>query len=335
MRVVAVGECTIDRYLDAGVEHVGGISLNFAINASRVGAEQVGLVSCTGNDAAAEAVRRRLAAVAIDTTHLHSMPGRTASQKIRIAAEGERVFPPDGYDAGVLVSFELRQADFDYLRGADVIAVPLFRQIAHLFTPILRQRDLGTMRVVDLLDGADLGAMQDFDSIEDFSASQGSGALPRLAADAGVNAVPSLDAASGACDDGQGDEDGHHNPDHRPLHHLERIGPLLDPFDVLFISGDEETVECLLPWSRRTRSVLVVTHGAKGSSALVNGVRHVAPAEFVPVRERIDTTGCGDAFQAAFTVDYFRNRDVQSALREGARRAAVVIRHLGATSDEM
>src|SRR5215216_4499104 len=124
MRVAAVGECTIDRYLDAGVERVGGISLNFAVNARRAGAEQVGLVSCTGSDAGAAHVRSRLAAAGIDATRLGSLPGRTASQEIRLLAGGERMFPPGGYDPGVLADFRLQQTDLDYLREADIIAVP-------------------------------------------------------------------------------------------------------------------------------------------------------------------------------------------------------------------
>jgi sugar/nucleoside kinase (ribokinase family) len=323
MRVVAVGECTIDRYLDAGVEHVGGISLNFAVNASRAGAQQVGLVSCTGTDAAAEAVRRRLAAAGIDASHLHALPGRTASQNIRLADGGERIFPPGGYDAGVLSSYRLQPPDIDFLRGADVVAVPCFRQIAHLFMPILRQGDLGTLRVADLLDGAELDAIQDSDAVQDSHGLASVASAPALTQDPNRRPVAVPDESNR-----------HSSTDARTAHNLEGIVPLLDAFDVLFISGNDEAAERLLPWSRRTRSVLVVTHGAGGSSALVNGVRHVAPAEAVPLHERIDTTGCGDAFQAAFTVDYFRNRNVRSALREGARRAAVVIRHLGATSDE-
>jgi sugar/nucleoside kinase (ribokinase family) len=79
MRVVAVGECTIDRYPALGAERVGGISLNFAVNARREGAERVSLVSATGTDAGAAAVRRKLAAEGIDASHLHVISGPTAS----------------------------------------------------------------------------------------------------------------------------------------------------------------------------------------------------------------------------------------------------------------
>lgn len=273
MRVVAVGECTIDRYPAFGAERVGGISLNFAVNARREGAEHVSLVSCTGTDVAAAAVRRKLAAEGIDGSHLHALSGATASQVIDMGVGGERVFPAGGYAPGVLTDFRLTAADEALLRTADIIAVPVFRELAHLSDAVMHARGVTGMRVADLLDGADLGP--DWAGIE----------------------------------------------------------PLLGVFELLFVSGGPATVERLLPLARDTRSLIVVTHGAAGSSALTQGGRFEWPAEPVPPDECVDTTGCGDAFQAAFTVEYARRRDVRAALRAGAERAAIVIRHLGATAD--
>lgn len=273
MRIVAVGECTIDRYPALGAERVGGISLNFAVNAKREGAELVSLVSGTGRDAGAAAVRQKLAAEGIDATHLHLLSGATASQAISIVAGGERVFPPGGYVPGCLAELHLNAADHALLRQADVVAVPVFRELSHLSDVVIHARGITGMRVADLLNGADLGP--DFNGIE----------------------------------------------------------ALLGVFELLFVSGSEATVERLLPLSRDTRSLIIVTHGAAGSSALVNGVRIACAADPLPASECVDTTGCGDAFQAAFTVEYVRSRDVRAAMRAGARRAAVVIRHVGATSD--
>lgn len=274
MRIAAVGECTIDRYPDLGLTRVGGISLNFAVHARASGAEQVSLVSCTGDDAGAEMVRATLAAAGVDAARVRQRHGHTASQVIELAAGGERIFPPGGYDAGVLADVRLDDGDLAWLRSVDIIAVPVFKQIMPLVAPVIEHRDVGAMRVADLLDGADLGES------------------------------------------------------------LEGIEALLDRFDVLFVSGDESLAESLLPRSRGARSVIVVTHGARGSSALLHGQHHVAPAELVPLEECVDSTGCGDAYQAAFTVAYARDRDIPAAMRAGARRAAHVIRHLGGVADE-
>lgn len=273
MKIAAVGECTIDRYPELGAERVGGISLNFAVNARHEGADRVVLVSCTGSDVGAAAVREKLIGEGIDTQHLHSLAGATATQEIRIAAGGERVFPPGGYNPGVLADFRLREADLALLRTVDAIAVPIFRPLEHLAEAVLRVPGGHALRAADLLDGADLG------------------------------------------------------PD------LAGLDPLLDAFDLLFVSGDLAMVERLMERSRGSRSVIVVTQGAAGSSALVRGTCTSVRAIPVPPAECWDTTGCGDAFQAAFTVEYLRSRRIEAALCAGARRAALVIRHLGATAD--
>ena len=273
MRVVAVGECTRDRYLDRGIETVGGISLNFAVNSRRCGADSAALVSCTGTDAAAARIRARLQRDGVDTTRLQSRPGVTASQVIHLGPDGERTFPPGGYDPGVLTDFRFAPLDLAFIASFDLVAVPYFRQIEHLFRPAM-DAAAEAKRVVDLLDGSDLGA------------------------------------------------------------DLAGIEPILDRADLVFLSGSEATAERLVARSERARTVIVVTHGASGSTALVAGRRHRAAAVVVPESERIDTTGCGDAFQAGFAIEYFQGGDVSDALAAGATRASQVIRHLGATGDQ-
>jgi len=270
MRIVAVGECTRDRYAAIGVDRVGGISLNFAVHARGCGVHEVALVSCTGSDDWGPEVRATLARAGVDATHVHTREGETASQLIELGVDGERRFPPGGYNPGVLSAFALDPDDLAFIAGHDVVAIPYFRQIAHLFDPAMRAAGPGARRVADLLDGEDLG--------------------PDLA---GIDAV-------------------------------------LDRLDLAFISGGDDTVERLLPRSARTRTLMVVTHGPRGASALVGGRRLFEPATDVPVNERIDTTGCGDAFQAAFTVAWVSGGAIQESLRAGAQRAAGVVRHLGA-----
>ena len=269
--VVAVGECTRDRYLDLGVERAGGISVNFAIMACRAGAAAA-VVSCTGTDDAGEAVRFRLAREEVDATHLHRSTGVTATQAIETRPGGERVFPPGGYDPGVLATFRLEPGDLTFIGRFDILAAPWFAQIEHLFWPAIGAAAPRALRAADLLDGADLG---------------------------------------------------------RDLGGIDRF---LRSLDLVFLSGDDDTVRRLTPVAQRhPDTVVVVTHGAEGSTALAKGRRLSEPAVLIPVAERVDTTGCGDAFQAAFSVAYFARGDLAAALRAGAVAASSVIRHVGAT----
>lgn len=276
MKIAAVGECTRDLYVEGGVSRVGGISLNFAVQARRsLGpAGEVALVSCTGADAAGDAVREALGRAGVDLSYLHTRPGPTAVQRIHLRSGGERHFPDGGYDPGVLSDFCLGPDDLAFIATCDVVVAPCFRQVEHLFHPAMHAARPGARRVADLLDGADLGA------------------------------------------------------------DLAGIDALLGLLELAFISGDDQTVSCLLPRSRLAGTLIVVTHGADGSSALVDGHRVSVPAVPVPVGERVDTTGCGDAFQAAFTVEYLTHGDAVAALHAGSEAAAAVIRHLGAIAAE-
>jgi fructoselysine 6-kinase len=110
----------------------------------------------------------------------------------------------------------------------------------------------------------------------------------------------------------------------------DRLTSLLENLDLAFISGGETTVDALLPLSRRINGLIVVTLGADGSVALVDGTPLFQPAQLV--RFPFDSTGCGDAFQAAFTVTHFRSGSVEQALRRGAAQAATVLQHYGATN---
>lgn len=108
------------------------------------------------------------------------------------------------------------------------------------------------------------------------------------------------------------------------------MSALIEQLDLAFISGVQETVETLRPLSRSMAGIIVVTRGADGSTALVGGQQFDQPA--LHVAAAVDTTGCGDAFQAAFTVAYFSHGDVRLALQAGARQAAEVIQHYGAST---
>jgi len=268
--IVCVGEITVDRYLDSGRVYIGGISLNFAVNARRCGAERVALLSAVGDDAGGALARQKLARERVDHSHVITLPGPTARQDVRIV-EGERFFPPGGYAAGVLADLRLGHNDLEFIAGFDVLVVPVFRQIEHLARAALATPGFQGRRVADLLDGTDLGER------------------------------------------------------------LEGLAALLPFLDIAFISSDEHTVALLETLARNSGTLIVATLGAAGSVAWHQGTRMFQPA--LPVAQPVDSTGCGDAFQAAFTVTYLHGASIAAALAAGAARAAEVLQHYGATDD--
>lgn len=111
------------------------------------------------------------------------------------------------------------------------------------------------------------------------------------------------------------------------------IEGFVDSLNIVFLSGDQGLAERLRPLSRESDCLIVVTLGSEGSLALEKG-------DFVfqlplPVAQVVDSTGCGDAFQAAFTVSYWRDGNVRRALQCGATQASIVLQHYGAIGIEL
>jgi fructoselysine 6-kinase len=106
----------------------------------------------------------------------------------------------------------------------------------------------------------------------------------------------------------------------------------LNALDLAFFSGDHTTVGFLEPLARQTDCLIVVTLGAGGSVALTAPHPHFQPA--LQVDPVVDSTGCGDAFQAAFTTSYFCDGDIPAALVCGAQQAAQVLQHFGSFRQE-
>ena len=155
MKIVCVGECTRDYYINQKEDKVGGISLNFAVHARRFGVENVSMVSCVGDDAAGEHVLDVLGKEGIDRSHIYIRSGRTPQQDILLAEGGERIFPPNGYHVGVLADFQLDSSDIGFICTHNVLDAPCFSQIERLFDQTMRLEEYRGVRVADFQDLSD------------------------------------------------------------------------------------------------------------------------------------------------------------------------------------
>jgi len=93
--------------------------------------------------------------------------------------------------------------------------------------------------------------------------------------------------------------------------------------DIAYFGGTADMADDLARIAKNNRGILVLTLGPEGSIAFEGNRSHTQPA--LPMDKVIDTTGCGDAFQSAFTASYFHTKDIQASLLAGAelgRKAA-------------
>jgi fructoselysine 6-kinase len=266
LHIVSIGECTIDHYIDHQKDFVGGISLNFAVHCKRRGAEKVSLLTSLGKNSSSR-ILNLLERNGIDTSHIKVVEGRTACQKISVDTDGDRIFPPGGYDPGVLKSYQLQPQDIEFIQQQNLLASAIFKQLEPLFFQAIKIPFDG-WRVVDFLD------LSDYDN------------------------------------------------------NISIVEKISEQLNIAFVSGDVDLIDRLGPLSRQSKCLFVITLGANGSAALQNGEPIFQPA--IKVDHVLDSTGCGDAFQAAFTVSYWNERDLHKALHAGAENAATVLQHYGA-----
>jgi fructoselysine 6-kinase len=105
------------------------------------------------------------------------------------------------------------------------------------------------------------------------------------------------------------------------------IRPFLPSVDIAFVSPRPEHVPELKTLAKETNAFIIALLGAQGSKAFKAKEEYFQPALKVPAI--IDTTGCGDSYQAAFACSYFTDRDVLKAMRKGAENASKVLAHYG------
>lgn len=108
---------------------------------------------------------------------------------------------------------------------------------------------------------------------------------------------------------------------------IDVIREFIDDIDIVFLSRKEAMFQELQELSVEKEKMIVATLGAKGSIAFFgNKVYH---QEAIEVENIVDTTGCGDAFQAAFVIEWYQTQDIEKALQKGALAAKKVLNFMG------
>ncbi|BDD02295.1 carbohydrate kinase family protein [Persicobacter psychrovividus] len=97
--------------------------------------------------------------------------------------------------------------------------------------------------------------------------------------------------------------------------------PILPLSGAQTLSEQRDIEDCALAIDKMTNGTVVITDGINGSVAVVNGQLIRQAAYKVDV---VDTTGCGDAFHAAFTSAILQGMSVAEAMNYGSFFAAQV-----------
>lgn len=125
VRVIGVGDNTVDRYLDLQMMFPGGNALNVAVLAHRYG-HPASYLGWLGDDERGRLIWQALQDEGIDTSHCRRVSGPNAYNDVSLVG-GERVFGE--YDHGVCDQIALTQEDLSFVGKHDLAHTSIYSHI--------------------------------------------------------------------------------------------------------------------------------------------------------------------------------------------------------------
>jgi fructoselysine 6-kinase len=134
VRLLGLGDNTVDTYVDAGLQYPGGNAVNVAVLAHRLGA-RASYLGCLGQDRAGTLVLDALRAEGVDTARVRRRAGANARALIGHRG-GDRRFL--GSRPGVRAQYDLGPEDFAYAAEHDITHTSIYGEL-DVALPRLRQ----------------------------------------------------------------------------------------------------------------------------------------------------------------------------------------------------
>lgn len=125
MRILGLGDNTIDTYVDQGLQFPGGNAVNVAVMTHRLGAESHYL-GCVGADAGGELILSSLAAEGVGIERCRRREGENARAFIG-HREGDRYFIRSS--PGVRAQYDFQPDDFTFMSSFDAVHTSIYSEI--------------------------------------------------------------------------------------------------------------------------------------------------------------------------------------------------------------
>ena len=125
IRVLGIGDNTVDIYVDQGVQFPGGNAVNVAVLMRRLGAEAAYL-GCYGNDFLGNIINDALIAEGIDCSRVRRVEGNTSWSRIRHIGN-DRVF--DGSQPSLREDYHLSDDDFSWMAEFDIVHSSIYSHL--------------------------------------------------------------------------------------------------------------------------------------------------------------------------------------------------------------
>ena len=125
VRVVGVGDNTVDTYVHLGMMFPGGNAVNVSVLARRYGHE-ASYIGCLGDDGRGRLILDALREEGVDTSRCRVLEGPNSSCEVDLV-EGDRVFV--GSFTGVCDRLELTGDDLDFIAGHDLAHTSIYSHV--------------------------------------------------------------------------------------------------------------------------------------------------------------------------------------------------------------
>jgi fructoselysine 6-kinase len=125
IRVIGVGDNTVDRYLHLGMMFPGGNAVNVAVFARRWG-HAAAYIGCVADDERGRLLLDSLAEEGLDIARMRVLPGITSYSDVTLV-DGDRVFV--GFLRGVSAELELTDDDLAFIAGHDLVHTSVYSEI--------------------------------------------------------------------------------------------------------------------------------------------------------------------------------------------------------------
>ncbi len=126
MKIIGVGDNTLDCYLDRNGMFPGGNAVNVAVLGKRYGFDKAAYIGTIGNDKKGKCLYNALKSEGIDLSHAQVVEGKNSFVEVELK-DSDRVFK-DSY-RGVSYNLLLNEADYKFISGFDVAHTSIYSNI--------------------------------------------------------------------------------------------------------------------------------------------------------------------------------------------------------------
>ncbi len=126
MKIIGVGDNTVDCYLDRNSMFPGGNAVNVAVLGKRFGFDEAAYIGTIANDRKGRLVLRALTGEGINTTQLRIVSGKNSFEEVALI-DGDRVFK-DSF-CGVSYNLILDKTDYDFIANYDILHSSIYSNV--------------------------------------------------------------------------------------------------------------------------------------------------------------------------------------------------------------